>query len=215
MLAVEVSFLGLVIGVFLAVVVSRQSARKGLRAKRAGHPWVSYAVLGLFTAIVFLAAFWEIGWSLELLRAFALISALVVLAAIDLTRGLLPNVVVVPACVAGLILSPLVDPVGWWTYPTGALLVGGGLFAISLAYPGGMGMGDVKMGAMLGTFLGPYAALAVFLGALCGAVVGGVLLSIGEIKRGTGLPFGTFMAAGALISLLFGPEIWTLYVEWT
>jgi leader peptidase (prepilin peptidase)/N-methyltransferase len=57
-------------------------------------------------------------------------------------------------------------------------------------------MGDVKMGGMLGAFLGPYAALAVFLGALIGAVVGGLLMAAGKVGRRSALPFGSFMALG-------------------
>jgi leader peptidase (prepilin peptidase)/N-methyltransferase len=74
-----------------------------------------------------------------------------------------------------------------------------------------MGMGDVKMGGMLGAFLGPYAALAVFLGALCGAITGGLLMAAGKIRRRHALPFGVFMALGGIIALFFGPELWGLY----
>jgi leader peptidase (prepilin peptidase)/N-methyltransferase len=76
-----------------------------------------------------------------------------------------------------------------------------------------MGMGDVKMGGMLGAFLGPYAALAVFLGALIGAVTGGLLMATGKMRRRSALPFGLFMALGGLISLFAGPELWSLYMN--
>ena len=89
-----------------------------------------------------------------------------VLAGTDLEHRLLPNAIVVPATVVGLLLSAVIDPEGWWVYPLSAVAVAAGLFALAVAYPGGMGMGDVKMGVMLGAFLGPYAALVVFLGAL-------------------------------------------------
>jgi leader peptidase (prepilin peptidase)/N-methyltransferase len=76
-----------------------------------------------------------------------------------------------------------------------------------------MGMGDVKMGGMLGAFLGPYAALAVFLGALIGAITGGLLMAIGKMQRRSALPFGLFMALGGLISLFVGPQLWELYMN--
>jgi leader peptidase (prepilin peptidase)/N-methyltransferase len=98
--------------------------------------------------------------------ALVLISVLVALAGTDLEHRLLPNAIVVPATVVGLLLSAVIDPEGWWVYPLSAVAVAAGLFALAVAYPGGMGMGDVKMGVMLGAFLGPYAALVVFLGAL-------------------------------------------------
>jgi leader peptidase (prepilin peptidase)/N-methyltransferase len=124
------------------------------------------------TGLLFGAAAYEFGVSLELLSALVLIPTLIALAVIDLEHRLLPNVIVGPAALAGLALSILANPSGWWTYPLCALAVAGALLGLALAYPSGMGMGDVKMGGMLGAFLGPYAALAVFLGALLGAVSG-------------------------------------------
>jgi leader peptidase (prepilin peptidase)/N-methyltransferase len=69
------------------------------------------------------------------------------------------------------------------------------------------------MGGMLGAFLGPYAALAVFLGALIGAITGGLLMAAGKIQRRSALPFGLFMAVGGIISLFVGPQLWKLYMD--
>ena len=165
------------------------------------------------TGLLFGAAAYEFGVSLELLPALVLISALIVLAVIDLEHRLLPNVIVGPAALAGLVLSILADPAGWWTYPLSAIAVAGALLGLALIYPSGMGMGDVKMGGMLGAFLGPYAALAVFLGALIGAVTGGLLMAAGKVHRRSALPFGLFMALGGLISLFAGPQLWDLYLN--
>jgi leader peptidase (prepilin peptidase) / N-methyltransferase len=74
-------------------------------------------------------------------------------------------------------------------------------------------MGDVKMGGMLGAFLGPYAALAVFLGALLGTITAGLLMAAGKIQRRSALPFGLFMALGGIISLFAGPQLWELYTN--
>jgi leader peptidase (prepilin peptidase)/N-methyltransferase len=87
------------------------------------------------------------------------------------------------------------------------------LFAVALAYPGGMGMGDVKMGGMLGAFLGPYAALTVFLGAVVGCVVGGLLLATGRIQRRSPLPFGAFLAGAGVFTLFLGREVWGSYLR--
>jgi leader peptidase (prepilin peptidase) / N-methyltransferase len=97
--------------------------------------------------------------------------------------------------------------------PLSAIAVAGALLGLALIYPSGMGMGDVKMGGMLGAFLGPYAALAVFLGALIGAVTGGLLMAAGKMQRRSALPFGFFMALGGIISLFVGPELWYLYTD--
>jgi len=82
------------------------------------------------------------------------------------------------------------------------------LFALALAYPGGMVMGDVKLGSMSGAFLGPYAALAVFFGALAGALVGDLLIPAGKIQRRSALPFGAFLAVAGVFTLFSGQEVW-------
>jgi leader peptidase (prepilin peptidase)/N-methyltransferase len=172
-----------------------------------------YPAVEALTGLLFGAAAYEFGLSLALLSALVLISTLIVLAAIDLEHRLLPNVIVGPAALAGLVLSILANPAGWWTYPVSALAVAGALLVLALAIPGGMGMGDVKMAGMLGAFLGPYAALAVFLGAAIGAVSGGLLMVAGKVQRRSHLPFGLFMALGGIISLFVGPQLWSLYLS--
>ena len=171
-----------------------------------------YPLVEALTGLLFAAAAYRFGASILLVSALVLISALVALAAIDLEHRLLPNAIVGPVSLVGFGLSVIGNPAGWWLYPVSAAAVAGGLFALAVAYPGGMGMGDVKMGGMLGAFLGPYAALAVFVGALCGALVGGALMVSGRMGRRGALPFGTFMALGALVTLFAGPQLWELYL---
>jgi leader peptidase (prepilin peptidase)/N-methyltransferase len=172
-----------------------------------------YPLVESLTGALFAAAAYEFGLDLRLLWALVLISTLIALAGIDLEHRLLPNAIVGPAALAGLSLSILASPEWWWVYPVSALAVAGGLFALAVAYPGGMGMGDVKMGGMLGAFLGPYAALAVFLGAFAGAITGGLLMATGKIQRRHALPFGVFMALGGLLALFVGPQLWELYLD--
>jgi leader peptidase (prepilin peptidase)/N-methyltransferase len=172
-----------------------------------------YPLVEALTGILFAGAAYEFGLGLELLSALALVLVLVALAGTDLEHRLLPNAIVGPAALIGLTLSVLESPESWWMYVASALAVAGVLFALALAYPGGMGMGDVKMGGMLGAFLGPYAALAVFLGALCGAITGGTLMAVGKMRRRHALPFGVFMAIGGMVALFVGPELWRLYLD--
>ncbi|WP_233452002.1 prepilin peptidase [Rubrobacter xylanophilus] len=173
---------------------------------------VRYPLVEGITGALFAAAVMEFGLGVRLILALVLLAALVALAATDLEHRLLPNAVVLPAAAAGLILSAAAEPTRWWVYPLSALGVAGGLLALALARPGGMGMGDVKMGGMLGAFLGPYAFLAVFLGALGGTLVSGGLMALGKAGRESRLPFGTFMALGGAAALFFGPELWGLYL---
>lgn len=173
---------------------------------------IRYPLVEAATGLLFGLAALRFGFGLELAAALVFVLALVSLAMTDLEHRLLPNVIVGPAALAGLALSIAARPEWWWVYPVSALAAAGGLLAIAVFYPGGMGMGDVKMGGMLGTFLGPYAFLAVFLGALGGAIVSGALMATGKIGRRTHIPFGTFMALGGLLALFFGAWIWNGYL---
>jgi leader peptidase (prepilin peptidase) / N-methyltransferase len=161
-----------------------------------GHISLRYPAVEALTGLLFAAAAYEFGVGYRLLSALVLISVLIALAGTDLEHRLLPNVIVGPAALAGFALSVLESPERWWLYLLSAAAVAGGLLTLAIIYPGGMGMGDVKMGGMLGAFLGPYAALAVFLGPLAGAIVGGLLMSSGKMGRRGHLPFGVFMALG-------------------
>jgi leader peptidase (prepilin peptidase)/N-methyltransferase len=172
-----------------------------------------YPLVEALTGALFAGAAYKFGLSLELLSALVLIVTLIALAGIDLEYRLLPNAIVGPAALVGFALSVLGHPERWWLYLLSSVVVAGGLFALALARPGGMGMGDVKMGGMLGAFLGPYAALAVFLGALCGTITGGLLMAAGKMQRRYALPFGVFMALGGIITLFAGQELWELYKD--
>ncbi|MGB3635899.1 MAG: A24 family peptidase, partial [Rubrobacteraceae bacterium] len=172
-----------------------------------------YPMVEASTGLLFGAAAYKFGLSLQLVSAMILIIALISLAGTDLEHRLLPNVIVGPAALVGLALSIFSNPGLWWVYPASALAIAGGLLGLALLYPGGMGMGDVKMGGMLGAFLGPYAALAVFTGAFVGALTGGIMMLAGKMRRRSALPFGMFMALGGAFTLFFGPGLWRMYLE--
>jgi leader peptidase (prepilin peptidase)/N-methyltransferase len=174
-----------------------------------------YPLVEALTGLLFGLAAYQFGLSLALVSALVLIAVLVALGGIDLEHRLLPNMIVGPAAVVGFVLSVVGDLSRWWVYLVSAVGVAVGLFALALAYPGGMGMGDVKMGGMLGAFLGPYAALAVFFGALLGALVGGLLMVTGRIQRRSPLPFGTFLAVAGVLTLFLGPGFWGWYLRLT
>jgi leader peptidase (prepilin peptidase)/N-methyltransferase len=181
------------------------------RSCRAPISW-RYPAVEALTGTLFAAAAYEFGLGYALLSALVLISALISLAGTDLEHRLLPNAIVGPAALVGFALSVLASPERWWLYLLSCAAVAGGLLLLALLYPGGMGMGDVKMGGMLGAFLGPDAALAVFLGALCGALTGGLLMAAGKMRRRSALPFGVFMAFGGVVALFVGAELWRYYL---
>ena len=186
----------------------------GGRCRRCGEPIPArYPLLEGLTALLFGAAALRFEGAGQLALSLALIAVLIALAATDLEHRLLPNAITGPASLAGLGLSFWGGPAAWWAYPLAALIVAGFLFGLATVYPGGMGMGDVKMGGMLGLFLGPYAAMAVFVGAFFGTVAYVALVAAGKLERGSALPFGTFMAFGGLVALFAGPQIWGLYLD--
>ena len=174
---------------------------------------IRYPVVETATAALFGAAVYAFGISFRLGAALVFILVLIALAGTDYEYRLLPNLIVGPATVSGFILSAFLRPDWWWVYPLAALILAGILFLLAIIYPGGMGMGDVKMGGMLGAFLGPYAALAIFLGALSGAIAGGILMSTGKMPRRTAMPFGVFMSFGGLVTLFVGPDLWGYYLD--
>ncbi len=97
-----------------------------------------YPVVEVLTGLLFALAAYKFGLSLALLSALVLICALVALAGTDLEHRLLPNRIVAPAALVGFVLSMAGDPGSWWVYAVSVLGIAGGLFALALAYPGGM-----------------------------------------------------------------------------
>ncbi len=204
---------GTPIGVFDNVPILSYLVLRGRCRNCEGHISPRYPLVEGLTGLLFGLAAYEFGLTLALVSALVLISVLVALGGIDLEYRLLPNAIVVPAALVGFALSVAGDPARWWVYLVSAFGVAAGLFALALVYPGGMGMGDVKMGGMLGAFLGPYAALTVFLGAFLGSIVGGLLVATGRIQRHSGLPFGAFLAVASVFTLFLGREVWSSYLR--
>lgn len=156
------------------------------------------------------------GW--QLVSRLIFTGALVVLFAIDLEHQLLPNAVTLPGACAGLLLS-LVAPPGVLSAAVGALLGAGILYAIAGAYylvrqEEGLGMGDVKMLAMVGAFLGwRHVLLTLVLASFSGALLGIALLATARGGMRQALPFGTFLALGALVAMLAGDQIIAWYLS--
>lgn len=134
---------------------------------------------------------------------------------IDLEHRIIPDEISLGGTVLGLVLAHWT--VGLLPALVGALAGAGGLFLVSLAYRGlrrrdGMGMGDVKLAAMLGAFLGlPGVVLTVLLASLLGSILGVGLILARRGEGATALPFGSFLAPAAVFALLWGPRIWAWY----
>lgn len=160
---------------------------------------------------VFILARFGPGWPAAIYAA--LFSALLVITFIDLDHQIVPDVITLPGIPLGLLCAATVLPVGLLNSVLGLLLGGGLLWVLAWASPylfgkEGMGGGDIKLLAMIGAFLGwRPTLLTLMVAALVGSVVGIGLISLKLLRRDQYIPFGPFLAFGALISLFYYREI--------
>jgi leader peptidase (prepilin peptidase)/N-methyltransferase len=138
-----------------------------------------------------------------------LVSALVPITLIDLDHRKIPNVITGPAALAAVAATALLQP----GHLPERLIAGGAafavFFAVAVAMPGGMGMGDVKLAGVLGLFLGRAVAPALFVALAAGSVAGGVIATqrgVGEARK-VKVPFGPFLALGGVVGVLAGTEL--------
>ena len=173
-----------------------------------------YPLVEVLTAAAFAAVVLARGVEDDLLVQLPFAAVLIATAGIDLEHRIVPNRIVVPAALFGVIASALVRP---GELPE--LLVAGAaaflaLLLAALAYPAGMGMGDVKLAGVMGLYLGSAVAPALMVAFLAGTVVGVLKLArTGFSARKQGVPFAPFLAFGGLVGLLVGPELVDLYVD--
>jgi leader peptidase (prepilin peptidase) / N-methyltransferase len=167
------------------------------------YPTVELITAAAFGAVVAVRGFDE-GLALEL----PLVACLIALAGIDLDHKLLPNKIVYPMAAWGLVATVLVD--------SGDLvehLIGGAgaflfLLAAVVAYPRGMGMGDVKLAGAMGLYLGLAVVPALLAAFVTGTAAGLVIIAReGADARKKAVPFGVFLAIGGLVGVLAGPEL--------
>jgi len=195
-------------------VVSWIVLRGQCRTCRAPVSWM-YPIVEIVTALTFVSGYVLYGVSPTAAVRVAFACALIVLFVTDLQHHILPNIITVPGIAIGFILSLFLPP-GWRDSLIGIVVGGGTLFAIAEAYyrvrnQEGLGMGDVKLLGMIGAFLGwKLVLLTLILASFAGSVTGGILIASGRGSMKYALPFGTFLAAGALIAAIWGTPI----IDW-
>ena len=227
----------LAVGSFLNVVVARVPARRSLLRPpsscggcsreilwRDNIPVLSYLLLRgrcrhceapisalyplveVVAAALIVACVAIFGPTPEAALAAGFCAVLVTLSAIDMQLRIVPNRIVLPAAAAALVLHTALDPSPEWMLS--ALAAGGFLFAVVLAYPKGLGMGDVKLALLLGAVLGASVSVAIMIG-LCAALVpAAVLISRhGAVARKMGVPLVPFLAFGAVVTLFLGERL--------
>jgi leader peptidase (prepilin peptidase)/N-methyltransferase len=172
---------------------------------------VLYPAVELATALLIAACVLDFGLSGRTAVAALLCAVLVAVTATDLTHRIIPNRIVLPAAVVILVAQTALEPSPQWTL--GALGAAGFLFAAVLAYPAGMGMGDVKLALVMGAALGMAVPVALMLGMLSALVPAAILLARhGSAARKMGIPFGPFLALGSVVALFFGEQIVDAYL---
>jgi leader peptidase (prepilin peptidase) / N-methyltransferase len=147
--------------------------------------------------------------------SIALILIVVPVALIDLEHRIIPNRITALGAVLALVLGLVLDPSGEPARLLAAGCAGGFLLLAALAYPAGMGMGDVKLAGMMGLFLGAAVAPALFVALLSGVLTGTVVLARKGVREGrkTAVPFGPFLAFGALLGVFLGQQLVDIYVN--
>jgi leader peptidase (prepilin peptidase)/N-methyltransferase len=165
------------------------------------------------TGGLFLLVLRQRGLGPDLAPALALTAALVAVTAIDLEHQIIPDALTLPGTALGLAWALLAGRPGWAESLLGILLGGGIFFVIIVASRGGMGGGDMKLGAMLGAFLGWKVLLVgLLLAILSGGLVAVVLLALGRAGRKDAVPFGPFLALGGMVAVLWGERLLGWYL---
>jgi len=163
-----------------------------------------YPLVELLTGLIFLLVYYIIGFNLFLIKYLILSSILIVVTFIDLEYKIIPDRIVIFTLVSGIILNIFVKDVSFLSSLIGFFLGGGVLLIIALVSGGAMGGGDIKFMAALGLYLGYKAMIvALIISFISGGIIGLVLILFKIKSRKDYIPFGPFLALGALISALF------------
>jgi leader peptidase (prepilin peptidase)/N-methyltransferase len=147
--------------------------------------------------------------------SIVLILLVVPAALIDLEHRIIPNRLTAAGAVLALAIGFALDPSGEPERLLAAAGAGGLLLVAALAYPGGMGMGDVKLAGMMGLFLGAAVAPAILVALVAGVVLGAAVIARKGAQEGrkTAVPFGPFLALGALVGVYAGHPLIDFYVN--
>ena len=236
-------FPGLALGSFLNVVAARVPARRSIVrpasscmscstpiAARDNIPILSYLWLRgrcracgvriplrypaveLATALLFFDCVLRFGTSWDAAVAAFVCGVLVAISVTDLEHRIVPNRIVVPGAVVVLLAQTALHPSPEWAI--GAVGAAGFLLVAALAYPAGMGMGDVKLALLMGAALGRVVPVALMVGMLSALVPSMVLFARhGAGARKMGIPLAPFLALGTIVGLFAGHEILNAYLS--
>src|ERR1700755_1158624 len=174
-----------------------------------------YPIVEAVTALLAVTVVLAKHSTVDLALGLTLVGVLVPIALIDLEHRIIPNKITVPAAIAAVAIGAALDLNGVPEQLIAGAGAGGFLLFFALAYPRGMGMGDVKLAFVLGLFLGRSVAVAILAGVLLGTIVGAAVMARVGVEKGrkTAVPFGPFLALGGVIGLFAGPAIVHWYLH--
>jgi leader peptidase (prepilin peptidase) / N-methyltransferase len=176
-------------------------------------PW-RYPIVEAVTATLFAAAWLRFGADVrQFIAAVVFLAALIAITVIDLRHQIIPDAITLPGVIVGFVATLATHHISWVSSVVG-ILVGSGLFvAVILLSRGGMGGGDLKLGAMLGAFLGWQSLLvALFIAVMLGGLSAVVLLAARRVARKDAIPFGPFLAIGGAVALFWADPILGWYL---
>lgn len=179
------------------------------------HISARYPLVEALTAALCVGAVLAGGGTAKVALHVALILLLVPIALIDLEHRIIPNKLTALGAVLALGLGLGLDASGEPQRLIAGAVAGGALLLAALAYPGGMGMGDVKLAAVLGLFLGKDVAPAMLIALIGGVLVGAIVIARKGAAEGrkTAVPFGPFLALGATVAVFAGDPLVNWYVH--
>jgi len=174
-----------------------------------------YPVVEAVTAVLYALCVLRFGVGTEIILPVVFLTLLVPVAAIDLEHRIIPNMLVGPAALLALAVALAVDAGSLPERLIAGLAAGGFLLMAALAYPNGMGMGDVKLAGVMGLFLGRSVGPAMLVALLAGTIVGLAVMALRGVAEGrkTAVPFGPFLALGGLVGLFAGEAFVDWYVD--
>jgi len=175
-----------------------------------------YPLVELITALLTLFLFLKFGPTFPFAVLFAFCAAMVVITFIDLEHQIIPDSISLPGIVVGFGVSFFIPRLGWQNSLLGIVAGGGSLFAVAFLYERltgkeGMGGGDIKLLAMMGAFFGWKAIpFIIFVSSLVGSVAGVIVMVAQKKDRKLAIPFGPFLAAGAILYIFYGSQM----IQW-
>jgi leader peptidase (prepilin peptidase)/N-methyltransferase len=192
-------------------VLSWLALRGRCRSCKTAIAW-RYPLVELATALLLALTVVVLGASENVWLGLAFVLLLVPVTVIDIDFRIIPNKLMILGTVVALAILALTRPGDIPEHLIAAVAAGGFLLVAAIAYPGGMGMGDVKLAFVMGLFLGRDVGVAMLAGLLAGSLIGAAVMARKGVKQGrkTAIPFGPFLALGGLVGLLAGDPI----VDW-